>query len=515
MLSTKPYDLCIVGSGVAGSLIAAVAAQRGLSVIVLEAGSRFDFNKRLDQLRRHQILGTKLWPWDRQDRDAFVDSSLESIGYSYNLNASRVKAIGGSTLHWGGQAIRLRESDFNSASLYGHGIDWPINYADIEPYYSLAEQELGVAGTVNATDPPRSKPYPMPAFPRGYDDLPWEPVAEKLGISLDFVSHARNSQPYQGRSPCVAYSWCRICPSGAKYSADVHVDRALKLPNYTLLDETVARRIVVNGDGQVQEIHASGLDGKSYEIRASQFVIAAHAVETARLLLLSNVGNHSDQVGRNLMEHWFAAGGGYHQDRSFPRRIGFTTLSSTHFYDGQERKDRGAIYLEFGDFRDPLYNHQNLSGQALADHDCESFGHWTGIDAEVEQQPNPLSRVTLDTVKKDLFGDPVPHVNFALGEFDRKTHERAHEIIASLLEARGVKEYRRTANFGRAHHHMGTCRMSNDPDSGVVDKDCRVHGINNLYLAGSSVFPTSGARQPTLTIAALALRIADHLSGKI
>ena len=516
MLSNKPYDLCIMGAGMAGSMLAAVAARRGMRVVVIEAGPRFDFSLRLDQLRRHKVLGEPLWPWKNTGRDTYSDSSKDELGYSYTLNRSRVKAVGGSTLHWGGMAQRLQISDFETASRYGLGQDWPIRYDDLEPYYGWAEREIGVSGEPLRSDPPRSTPYPMPGFPMSYEDAAWVPVAEKLGIDVDPVSHARNKELYKGRSPCIAYSVCNLCPSGARYSAHFHMEEAERSGNCLLLTETVARRIELTGN-RVTSLHATRLDGSEIEIRAKHFAVTAHAVESARLMLLSGLGNQSGQLGRNLMEHWYVAAGGFGKERNFPGRIGFTTLESHSFYDGAERHDRGAIKIEFGSgSRDPLVTHSNdgVWGTPLATMDCNEFGHWIDVGAEIEHQPNPNSRVTLDPEKKDMFGDPAPHIHFSLSDIDHRTHRRAVEIVTTLLEARGLRDIKQTIAYGWAHHHMGTCRMSADPAMGVVDSDCRVHGIDNLYVVGSSVFPTGGARQPTLTIAALALRLADQLTGK-
>ena len=474
---------------------------------------KFDFQNRLDQLRRHRVLGENLWPWPQEGRDVYVDTS--NVGYHYGINDSRIKAVGGSTLHWGGMAQRLSESDFETASRYGLGIDWPIGYMDLEPYYAAAEHEIGVSGTPNVNDPPRSGPYPMPGFPPPYEKSAWSAVAKRLGISLEEPSHARNSVPYAGRSQCIAYAVCSVCPSGARYSADFHIEKALKSGKCTLLTETVARRIEVSGSGSVTAIHATTLADEDYELKASSYVIAAHAIETARLLLLSGVGNHSSQVGRNLMEHWYLTAGGVAEDQlSYPGRIGFTTLESSHYYDGDERRERGAVKLEFNFRGDPLLDAGRLKkwGNALDRYDCEQFGQWVVVDAETEQQPNPDSYVMLDKNVTDRFGDPAPHTHFDFTAIDRKTHQRSLEIIRELLEARGVKDIVSTPHLERAHHHMGTCRMSDDPDLGVVDRNCRIHGTKNIYVAGSSVFPTSGAKQPTLTIAALALRLADHIA---
>jgi len=513
MLEKRGYDLCIIGAGVAGALVAYEAASEGKKVIVVEAGKKFSRGKRLEQIQHNQILGTDLWPWTVEGRDAYHDMSRQDLGYKYTLNNSRIKGVGGSTLHWGGMINRFWPSDFNSAERWGLGEDWPIDYDTLEPYYCRAETEMGVSGTPNSSDPRRSQPHPMPGFPPRYGEAAWIPVAESLGISLDLTNHARNSEPYGGRPQCASFAVCNACPIGARYSADFHIERALATGNLELLTDTVARRIDVDDRNQVRQVRATTLAGEEVVIEASSYVVAAHAIESARLLLLSDIGNQSDQLGRNLMEHWYAAAGGMVDDKIFPGRIGFTTLESRHWYESQERQDRGAIKIEFMDYRDPLAEGvaAGLSGSELAEFDCEHFGHWVGASAEIEQLPNADSRVTLDENDTDMFGDPVPKVRFALSDVDRRTHDRAHEVLQLLLDARGCRDVKVTMNFARAHHHMGTCRMSQDPDSGVVDPDCKVHGIDNLYLAGASVFPTGGAHQPTLTIAALALRLADHL----
>ena len=511
---SRTYDVCILGAGIAGGLVAHELARHGRKVLIVEAGSHFDFNRRLEQLRRHEILGDPLWPWTQDGRDEFVDSSSDELGYSYSLNQLRVKAVGGSTLHWGGLAQRLRESDFRSHTTYGYGMDWPIQYAEIEPYYCRAEWEIGVSGVQNPDDPPRSKPFPMPAFPHGYYQRLWFPAAERLGMRLSAVSHARNSKPYAGRSQCVAYAICRLCPSGARYSADRHIHLAEVTGNCDLLTETVARRIETDSNGRVTRVHVSGLDGREFDVKADNYVVACHAIESARLLLLSGVGNDADQVGRNLMEHLYLGMGGFQSEHLYPGRIGFGTLESNHYYDGPERKDLGAIKIEFGNRAYNTLRHGINDGQwgtELAKHDDELFGKWLEVGAETEHRPNPNSRITLDPDITDQFGDPAPHIHFELSEVDRRTHDFAAGILTKLLEARGVKDVTVTQRFGPGAHHMGTCRMSRRPEDGVVDEHCRVHGLKNLYVAGSSVFPTSAARQPTLTIAALSLRLADRI----
>jgi choline dehydrogenase-like flavoprotein len=514
-MSEKRYDLCIVGAGVAGALIATEAVRRGQSVVMIEAGRRFHFKERPEQLRRYQTMGGDEWPWVHRERDAYVDSSYESVGRPYRLEQYRVKGVGGSTLHWEGRARRLMPTDFHTASSYGLGVDWPLTYEELEPYYSQAEWELGVSGGEDPHSPPRSRPCPNGAFPLSVDETVWLPIAERLGISLSVSPFAINSAPYDGRSKCLAFAACKVCPSGARYSADWHVARAESSGLCDVLTETVARRIEVSRSGEVVAIRTTNLNGEDADIRARSYVIAAHAVESARLLLLSDCGNRSDQVGRNFMDHIYIGTGGYLPGKRFyPYRVGYDKLESLFWYDGDERRNRGAIKLEFTFEEDPLEDMERTRqwGRTLAKFDAANFGRWIGISAETELLPNPDSRIVLDPKEKDLFGDPVPHVRLAFSDVDKHTQRRAREIGARLLNEIGVREVQ-NLQFWFGAHQMGTCRMSDDPDRGVVDRDGRVHGTSNLYLAGSSVFPTGGAVQPTLTIAALSLRLANHLSG--
>ena len=516
MSSARRYDLVIIGAGLTGGLIAAEATRRGRTVALIEAGQRFALATRPAQLRHHQIFGGFLWPHVHAERDRYTDSSHQSIGVAYALESHRLKGVGGSTMHWGGRISRFMPTDFRTASLYGTGMDWPISYDELEPYYSRADWELGVSGSHHQALPPRSRDYPNPGFPLSVDDAMWLPLAERLGIVVYPSAFAINSAAFAGRPQCQAYAACAVCPSGARYSADVHVAAAERTGLCDLFDNTVARRIDLNASGAVRAVQVSSLENQEREIQGTNYVIAAHAVESARLLLLSKCGNHSDQVGRNFMEHIYVEAGGHIADKRFyPRRGGYEVLESLAYYYGDDRRERGGVKIEFTFEQDPLSDMEShhIWGQSMARYDRENFGRWAGIAAETEHQPNPDSRVSLDPDVADFFGDPVPHMHLAFSDIDRRTQRHAHDIMQQLLGQAGVKDVVHdplTSNsFGA--HHLGTCRMSDDPDKGVVDRDCKVHGTTNLFVAGGSVFPTGGAVQPSLTIAAIALRLADHL----
>ncbi len=505
------YDVCVIGAGVAGALVAAVSARRGKRVVVVEAGGRFDRAKRFEQLEAH-LAGETPWPYVHPERDRFVDTT---VPFHYDLNDTRVKAVGGSTLHWGGTSQRLHASDFRTRTLYGHGDDWPIDYDDLEVYYGRAERELGVSGDSADLSHRRSSPFPMPAFPDSFSDHVWRRAAARIGASVEKVPYAKNSIIYGGRPPCQAYSTCTICPVGAQYSADIHVSEAEASGRCDVMTNVIARRIEVGPTGRVQGVHASGLDGREHTIVASSYVIAAHAVESARLLLLSDLGNQSGHVGRHLMEHFYVSGRATVPHTFYPERIGFETLQCSSFYDGADRRQRGAIKLELGQGLDPLAAPESaqLWGAALAKYEREKFGHLVSISAETEHLPHPDSRVELDPEVKDGFGDAAPRLHFRLGSTEAATRTRAVGIIAQILEAADGRDIITEAEPRWASHHMGTCRMSRNSDGGVVDRNLMVFGTSNLYAVGSGAFVTGGALQPTLTIAALALRLADLITG--
>lgn len=507
MLKGYDADICIIGSGIAGALVAHACAARGASVVMLEAGPRFDRAARPGQLQRF-LLGYDPWPAD-QTRDVFVNSSA----FKYSLNDYRLRAVGGSTLRWSAVAQRLFASDFETHTRYGLGVDWPISYDDLEPYYAAAEEQLGVSGDVSPDVPRRSGPFPMPAFPDAFGDALWRRATEHVGVSTHRMSFARNNHiSYDGRPPCATYASCTICPVGAQYSADWHVMKAERTGRCVVLPETPARRIETDSEGNVTVVRASKWGGGDVDVRARRYVVAAHAIETARLMLMSKVGN-SDHLGHNFMEHWEITGRGLSTERNYPMRVGFPTLASNHFYDGPDRNARGAIRVVFRDNINPhdrFGSRPGLWGAGMADHDCETFGHWRGIEIGTEHQPSRDSRVTLDTSVKDPFGDPAPNFRFALSAVDERTQADGRQVMRDLFAAAGLTDVTVNPRAGGAHH-MGTCRMSARGADGVVDSHLRVHGMANLYVAGSAVFPTGGAVTPTLTIAALSLRLAEQL----
>ncbi|WP_254278677.1 GMC family oxidoreductase [Haloarcula marina] len=536
-------DVCIVGAGPAGALVASRLASDGHDVVVLEAGPRFDFADRPDQMEAAIRPDSDVSVWGMGgERDDF---SASGDRY-YPLNVSRVKGIGGSTLHWQGMVMRLHPTDFEGS----HDNDdpaWPIDYDEMRPYYADAERALGVAGDAdNPFAPARDGPYPLPGFPPSYSDSLFAEACDSLGVAMHSVPNARNSEAYDGRGPCVGYGTCQpVCPSGAKYDASVHVEDAEKA-GATVLDRVPVQRLETDRDGRVTAAVYATPDGTEHRQTAREFVLAAGGVEIPRLLLLSRseqfpdgLANSSGLVGRYFMEHLFAGAGGTIDERTRQNHVGFITSECHQFYDdpGQavERVADGEtvvpesdaplspIKLEFLNYAGPSPVELALSADEWGDTLLESlrkaYGHSIAMGGLVGQPPRKENRIALDTSQTDDHGNPVPDIQWSWGDRVERSLRRATDIQQSILDELGV-DISWTAGpdgggTGPAYHHMGTTRMGSDPETSVVDPQLRTHDVGNLSVASSSVFVTAGSMNPTLTIAALALKCADHVAERL
>ena len=513
-------DVCVVGAGPAGGLVADRLAAAS-EVVVLDAGPRFDESDRL--ARQERAIRPAYDRTDVWDVGGERDAHSASGERFYPLNQARVKGIGGSTLHWQGMVMRLHEDDFNARSTRGVGTDWPIDYEDLRPYYAAAEEELGVAGAAdNPYAPPREQPHPMPAFEPSYSDSLFAEACESLGIDMHSVPNARNSEPYGDRSECVGYGTCQpVCPSGAKYDATVHIDRA-ESKGATVIDRAPVQRLEHDA-GRVTAATYATPDGAEYQQEADAFVLAAGGVETPRLLLLSDsrqypdgLANTSGLVGKFFMDHLFAGMGGLLDEPTRQNHVGFLTSESHQFYDEAD-EDVGPFKLEFFNYAGPSPVEMALSGDewgdSLLDSLRDSYGNNIAMGALVEQLPQTESYVALDPEETDHLGNPVPDVHWTVGDRALRTIERANELQREILEELGAEITWQVGpeDTGPAYHHMGTTRMGTNPTESVVDPHCRTHNLENCWIASSSVFPTAGAMNPTLTIAALALRAADDV----
>jgi choline dehydrogenase-like flavoprotein len=524
MRDTADYDVCVIGAGVAGALVAYRLGRAGAKVIILEAGRRHRVAERLTYMQRF-LAQDNPWATENLQRDLYTNGGA----VQYPLNRLRVKAVGGTTLHWGGMTPRFHESDFEMKSRYGIAEDWPITYAELEPYYCEAEAELGVAGEDdNPFGPPRSRPYPLPGFPASADETTLRQVCKALGIRFHTLPQARTSVSYRGRPACQTFSTCKICPIRAKYSADLHVELAEATANVTVAPLANVLRFEVDPQHRIKRAIYATPDRVEHQCTARVFVLAAHAIESARLLLLSDsadfphgLANSSGMVGKYFMEHASYSRTGQVARWHFPHYHDFETIQSEQFYDESGRDQRAAFIL------------QGMAGRPtptqIANDLIKSSGHWgrdleaelraalveaSGrsfwIEAMLEPLPVETNRIELDREVKDYFGIPCPRIIYNLTEYEKAAMRRADHVIKSMFDALGAHTLQE-AKIGFGAHQSGTCRMGNDPKTSVVDRNLCAHDVQNLYIAGSSVFPTIGALMPTLTIAAVALRLGDYL----
>jgi choline dehydrogenase-like flavoprotein len=515
-------DVCIVGAGAAGGILALELARRGVRVAVLESGPRHDFARRSEYVRRylrHQD------PW----RTPVGDLDRHTVGgrNPYRLEGKRARGIGGSTLHWEGYALRLHPNDFRLRSLYGIADDWPISYQALEPYYAAAERALGVAG---AMDEPwgasRSGPFPLPPFPFSYSDGLFAPACRQLGVALHHLPQARNSQAYAGRPQCRACGTCHVCPTGAKASVDLtHIPDAEATGNARILTDATVLRLDLARSGEVSAAVYGRPDKVERRLTARVFILAAGAVENARLLLLSashswpaGLANGSGLVGKFFMSHPSIDVIGRAREKVHPYRIGFSTAMSRQFAIERDRATRGAFILEFlnsaGPTPERIAVDSGLWGEALRQHVRNEFGHALGIRVYGEQLPDRANALSLAPNLRDHFGSPAAHLHCRVGPYEREALDDAKELAGKILATMGLSQIRATG-LTYAGHQMGTHRMGHDPRTSVVDVNLKAHDVANLYLVGSGCFVTASASPPTLTIAALAIRAAEHVAGRV
>jgi choline dehydrogenase-like flavoprotein len=510
-------DVAIVGSGVAGALVAWRLARAGLRVLVFEAGPRVDRQGAVERFRSSPDRGLASpypdLPWAPRPRlDALHDYYVQ-VGPDLFTGVYE-RRVGGTTWHWLGTCLRMLPADFRLRTLYGVGVDWPLSYQDLEPWYREAEEALGVAGEQDLGSP-RSGPYPMPPVAPTWVDR----VVGRV-VPLSLLPQARNSRPYDGRPACCGAASCvPICPTGAKYDAAVHVARA-EQAGARLLTETVVHRLELGPDGRVWGLRFLRPDGSAGEARAALYVVAAHAIETPRLLLMSGACPGSTALGRYLMGSTAQVSRALTREPLYPFRGPQVTSGFLGRRDGPFRRRRAAFYTSVGtdgwpDGAPPelarRFIAQGLQGQDLRRALAEHASRQLTLASSCEELPCADNRLELDRERRDPLGLPRPRLHYRVDDYTLRGAEQAmrwHERIFAALEADHRLHYAAAADPA---HLAGTCRMGRDPRTSVVDPDLRCHEHPNLYLVGTAVFPTCGAGTPTLTVAALALRLAERL----
>ncbi|TXL79494.1 GMC family oxidoreductase [Vineibacter terrae] len=563
---TNQHDIIIVGSGVAGALCAWKLSQYGrYRILILEAGDngvthgqRIEFHhtmdvqgNRGDMYAPYMDLESRIFaPVAEKAQRELVDQRNDPKNYYDYTNATKDpfkagynRMVGGSTWSWRGNTPRFIPSDFKLKSNFGVGRDWPIDYHELEPWYCQAEDELGVSGNHEEWDGLhggyRSRPFPMRGIPLGYADQQVKQriegkIARGMKIRVVTTPQARNSIDYDGRPACEGHSNCiPLCPIQAKYDATVHLRRVLKDPRVELRKAAVVTRLETGGDGRVSEVYyknwRSDDPQKEHSVSADMVVLAAHAIETPKILLMSNdLANKSGQVGRNLMDHVQFEVIASFPVPLYPFRGPQSIASIEEFRDGAFRDTRSAFRMTIGNdgwgrtgspatVIDKLLRSGNY-GSALPPAIGDQIPKMLRLSFSTEMLAERGNRVELST-NKDVLGIPRPLFTFDVGDYTRLALREGFETAKELFGMMGAtvvgEQTMPEGKWNTAAHIMGTCIMGDDPTNSVVDRWGRAHDVPNLWVVGSSVFPTSATANPTLTLAALSLRTAAAISRQM
>jgi choline dehydrogenase-like flavoprotein len=528
-------DVAVVGAGVAGALIASRLAAAGVKVVVLEAGPRVT---RGDAVARFMSAAIKVpecaYPnaaYAPHPRSDDLDGYYVQAG-PQKFSSTYLRQVGGTTWHWLGTCLRLVPDDFQLETKFGRGVDWPVDYATLEPWYTQAEGEIGVSGDpAQDLGSPRSAPYPMPQIRPTY--LDGQVAAAFSGTPYDVrpTPQGRNSVVRDNRAPCCGNASCiPVCPIQAKYDATVHVARA-EAAGVRVMPQSVVSFVEIATDGSVAGLRYKRPDGSGGRITARTYVVAAHAIETPKLLLMSKqrnapngVANASDQVGRNLMDHPIQLSYALAGSPVWPYRGPLSTSGVENTRSGDWRATRPSFRIEIGNdgwswpTGAPIADAQDLAGRglrgvALQRAIVERTSREIRFGTLTEQLPDPANRIVPDEARRDALGLPRPRIAYRLDDYTRAglaEARRIHEEAFVRMKATQI-EHNPDARFQGAGHVIGTARMGRDARTSVVDADLRAHDHRNLFVVGSAVFPTGGAANPTLTIAALALRSVDAI----
>jgi len=526
-------DFVIVGSGSAGGVLAKELSTAGFHVVVLEQGPYLredDFKHNEFQTIFQNALTND---WKRQP-NTFRSSEDEKAKVQPSILYGRV--VGGGSVHFTANYWRFHEIDFIERSRRGDIsgaalADWPITYADLEPYYTRVEWEIGVSGQagVSPFDPPRSKPYPMPPLPVKSSGVLLERGAKKLGWHPFPAPIAILSRNYRNRAACVHCGYCEGfgCEMGAKSSTLATViPEAERTGRCEIRANSYVSEVRTDSSGRATGV--AYFDAKKRENfqRAKAVIVSANGVETARLLLLSKsarfpegLANSSGLVGRHLMFNGGVSCFGQYEHPLNEYKSQVVTRVVHDFYEIDPKLGffgGGGLDMRFDMF--PISFALNGLPPDVPRWGAEykkqierNFTRTAYVFGHSMSLPVPTNSVSLDPEAKDEWGLPAARITYKDHPDDLKTTQYLADRSMELLEATGAlrkwSEPVRPQQFGV--HLLGTCRMGNDPKTSVINSDHRTHDVPNLFLCDGSSLVTSGRGQPTMTIQALAFRAAD------
>jgi len=549
-MKADEYDVIIIGSGAGGGACLWALARRNVKVLMLEAGPEYDYRNDYRLHRDDWELGGFPEKMPVAGRQTYAElqpleeqwHGLRSWGETRGRFHSKptrqpfayhhVVGLGGSTLHYTGEAHRINPAAMQMHSRFGVAADWPVAYDELEPYYQNVEELLGVAGPTQVNGRQRSRPHPLPAHQLNYSTHPIQRACERQGLTLEPNPVAILSRPYDERPGCNYCNNCqRGCPRADKGSVDVtFIRHAREHDNCTIRTGAEVIGIDTAGDDSVGAVRYVDADGNEHRVAARAVVVACGAVETPRLLLnsanpaaLEGVANESGLVGRNFMETIFWRSSALHPEPLGSHR-GIPADGICWDYNGPDAIDgviggcRFTTSVGESGLIGPVNYAKRIVGGWGRSHKQrmrQVFGRVLSLGAVGESLPNERSFIDLDLEERDKHDLPKARINSRLDAMELKRMAFMANKCRELLQAGGaenlVEEYGAYDYFSSTQV-FGTCRMGIDPATSVVDPHGRSHRWKNLFIADASVFPSSGGGEaPSLTIEALAIRTADRI----
>jgi choline dehydrogenase-like flavoprotein len=532
-------DFVVVGSGAAGGILAKELSSAGFDVVVLEQGpfrTAADFTH--DEIAvtfRHELLGGG----PQVDQQTFRDDESKVAEVPDRPAAEYAQGVGGSSVHFTANFWRFHDVDFKERSLLGPisgtaFADWPIDYAELEPYYTKVDWEIGVSGAPGPFDPPRSKPFPMPPMPVKSSGVLLEKGAKKLGLHAQPAPLAILSKPFNNRAPCINCGYCMGygCEVGAKSSTlAAMIPLAQETGRCEIRAECAVFRLETGADGKISEVLYYGPDGKETSQKARAVVLAGNGAETPRLLLSSasdkhpdGIANSSGYVGRNLMLNAHSLANGVFEHPLNDYKGVQVTRIIHDFYDSDPAR---GFYGGGGIDARPLFSATPILfalagtpvdgpgwGAEYKDLLAHNFSRQMSILGSTTSLALERNSITLDPTHKDKWGRPSIRMTYKDHPDDLAMAGFLRDKAMELFDAAGAQTswaYPLGPTNGGAHL-LGTCRMGDDRATSVVDRYHRSHDVPNLFICDGSSFVTSGRGQPTMTIMALAFRAAEHIA---
>ena len=504
----------IVGSGAGGGTLGNELAQKGIKVVMLEAGKQ----ESIDTFQNDEWGSFLQISW----LDKRTTSGTWRVARDFpNLPAWICKTVGGTTTHWAGASLRFQEHEFRTKTVYGdikgaNLLDWPVTLAELEPYYAKAEDKMGVTRTNG-----------IPGLPGNNNFKVFYTGAKRLGYQHVNTGHmAINSQPRADRPSCQQIGFCfQGCKSSAKWSTlYTEIPAALATGNLELRPECMALQIQHDDTGKVTGVLYADKDGKQHVQKARIVCVAGNTIESPRLLLNSasakypdGLANSSGQVGKNYMRHM--TGSVY---AAFDRPVHMfrgTTMAGViqdevtndpkrGFVGGYEMETLSLGLPFMAAFLDPGAWGREFTRK------METYPNMAGMWLVGEDMPQETNRVTLHATEKDKYGLPIPNVHFDDHPNDIAMRSHAFRQGTAVYQAAGAREVYETPPYPSTHN-LGTNRMSANARDGVLNKWGQTHDIKNLFVSDGSQFTTGGAENPTLTIVTLAIRQADYIADQM